>query len=209
MTSLPSEDPYPSEVSSPTSDSAEGIHIPEDFDDQRNQHLSQNQVRFGIGRSQDRGKKTHHSPQLFTKTTAPLGKRVGGEGVQMDGNGHSRMRVQDVEESWDSETLTDEGSSLQDGAKLRSSTPPPPQDSHSCAKTCGADLSKFVEPTTEVGRSKSIPRPNAFSLGGDGEIEGRIPTPELRKSIPGQQSRHHLDTTTPSGGGLLISPTKP
>ena len=207
MTSSPSEDQTPTEVSSPTSDSAD---FDGDLDDQRNQHSSQNQVHFGVGRLQDRGKKTHHSPQLFTKTIAPLGKRVGGEGgVQMDGDGHNRMRVQDVEESWDSETLTDEGSSLQDGAKLRSSTPPPPQDSHSCVKTCGAELSKFVEPTTAVGRSKSIPRPNAFSLGGDGEIEGRVPTPELRKSIPGQQSRHHLDTTTPSGGGLLISPTKP
>ena len=56
----------------------------------------------------------------------------------------------------------------------------------------------------EVGRLKSIPQPNAFSLGGEGEIiEGRVPTPELRKSVPGQQSRHHLDTTTPSDGGAV------
>ena len=40
-------------------------------------------------------------------------KRVGDGGVQMGGNDHGRMRIQDVKESWDSETLTDEGSSSQ------------------------------------------------------------------------------------------------
>ena len=66
-----------------------------------------------------------------------------------------------------------------------------------------ADFDKMEE-----FRPKIIPRPNAFI--GKGEyIEGRIPTPELQKSVSRQQSRHHLDTTTPSGGGLLISPAKP
>ena len=216
-TSSPSEDQIPTEISSPTSDSAgDEIHvnIP---GDQSIQHLSQSQGHSGIGGLQNRVKKPHHSPQLFTKTAAPLrGKRVH-TGVQMSDGDQGRMWVQDVEESWDSETISDNGgSSSQDGGiKFRTSTPPPPQpqDSHLHIKTRGhggAELSKFQEPGVEMGRLKSVPRPNAFSLGGgEGEIEGRVPTPELRKSIPGQQSRHHLDTTTPSGGGLLISPSKP
>ena len=213
MTSLPSssEEQIPTEMSSPpTSDGAGDevhVHVPRD---KREQHLSQNQGRLDLGRLQDRVKKPHYSPQLFTKTAAPLG-------VKRDGN-RARMQVQDVEESWDSETISDDGgSSSQDyGTKFRTSTPPPPQpqDSHLHVKAhgCGdAELSKFQEPCTEMGRLKSIPRPNAFSLGGgEGEIiEGRVPTPELRKSVPGQQSRHHLDTTTPSDGGLFISPSKP
>ena len=222
MTSLlPSEDHTPTEVSSPTSDSTGGarvhIHVPQDFDAQGQQRsLSQNQDHLGIGSPQDRGRETHHSPQLFTRTTAPMGKRVGVQGVQIGDHGHSRMMVEDVEESWDSETLTDDGSSSQDGAKLLRSSTPPPQDGHvrvhvnTRSGDDGAELSKFQErePSVEIGKPKIIPRPNAFSLEGEGEIEGRVPTPELRKSVPGQQSRHHLDTTTPSGGGLLISPTK-
>ena len=202
--SSPSDDQTPTETSSPTSDSTEGIHVSRDFVDQtQSQHLSQNQGCLGFGKPQ----KTHQVAQVFSKTAAaPLGKRVGGDGVQMGDGGHTRMMVEDVEESWDSETLTDDGSLLRDGAKPRSSTPP--QASH--LKTHGAaELSKFQEPSVEVGRSKIIPRPNAFSLEGDCEIEGCVPTLELRKSVPGQQSRHHLDTTTPSGGGLLISPSKP
>ena len=165
--------------------------------------MSQNQGRLGFGKPQ----KKHQVAQVFSKTAAaPLGKRVGGDGIQMGDSGHTQMMVEDMEESWDSETLTDDGSLSRDSAKPRSSTPP--QASH--LKTHGAaELSKYQEPSVEVGRSKIIPRPNAFSLEGDGEIEGRVPTPELRKSVPGQQSRHHLDTTTPSGGGLLISPSKP
>ena len=213
MTSPPSssEDQTPTEISSqPTSDGAGDevhVHVPRD---KRDQHFSQNQGRLDVGRLQDRVKKQYHSPQLFTKTAAPLG-------VKRDGD-HVRMQVQDVEESWDFETISDDGeSSLQDyGTKFRTSTPPPsqPQDGRLYVKTRGrgdAELSKFLEPGVEVGRLKSIPRPNAFSLGGgEGEIiEGRVPTPELRKSVPGQQSRHHLDTTTPSDGGLFISPSKP
>ncbi len=189
---------------------------------QRNQHLGQNRGHSGVGGLQDRVKKPYDSPQLFTKTAAPLRVKrvhVDGEGVQMGGGGdHNRMQVRDVEESWDSDTITDNGSASQDdGTEFRSSTPPPqqPQDGHVHVKTHGggggADLSKFREPRVEVGRLKSVPRPNAFSLGGRGEdeIEGRVPTPELRKSVPGQQRRHHLDITTPSGGGILISPSKP
>ena len=212
MTSPPSgsEDQIPTETSSPpTSDYAGDevhVHVPRD---KREQYLSQNQGHLDVGRLQDRVKKQYHSPQLFTKTAAPLG-------VKRDVN-HVRMQVQDVEESWDSETISDDGvSSSQDyGTKFRTSTPPPPphpQDSRLHVKAHGrgdADLSKFQEPGVEVGRLKSIPRPNAFSLGGDNEIEGRVPTPELKKSVPGQQSRHHLDTTTPSDGGLFISPSKP
>lgn len=37
--------------------------------------------------------------------------------------------------------------------------------------------------------------------------KGRVPTPLLRDS-PGAPTRHHLDLTTPSSGGLLISPIK-
>ena len=208
MTSPPSssEDQTPTEISlQPTSDGAGDevhIHVPRD---KREQHLSQNQGRLDVGRLQDQVKKP---PQLFTKTAAPFGVKRGGNRV--------RMQVQDVEESWDSETVSDDGeSSSQDyGTKFRTSTPPHPQESHLHIKThgCGdAELSKFQEPGMELGRLKSIPRPNAFSLGGgEGEIiEGRVPTPELRKSVPGQQSRHHLDTTTPSDGGLFISPSKP
>ena len=72
MTSLPSEEQIPIEVSSPTSNSAEGVHIPRDFDDQRNQHSSQNQVCFDVGRLQDQGKNTH---QLFLPKLQLLWRR--------------------------------------------------------------------------------------------------------------------------------------
>ena len=192
-TTSPSDDQTETEISSPTSNSAGG-----DFDDQ-NVRLSQNQGPIGAGRPQVRGKKPPLKTQLFTKAAAPLTKDVSGEGVRI-GDGHPRMKIEDVEDSWDSETLTEDSSSSQDGGKFHSSTPP--QDDHLKAR------GSFKEPTAEMGRLKSVPRPNAFSIG-DGEVEGRVPTPELRKSIPGQQSRHHLDITTPAGGGLLISPTKP
>ena len=202
ISSSPSDDQTPTEMSSPTSDSMEGIHVSGYFVDQtQSQHLSQNQGHLGFGKPQ----KTHQVVQVISKTTAPLGKRVGGDGVQMGDGSHTQMMVEDMEESWDSEMLTDDGSLSRDGAEPRLSTPP--QASH--LKTHrAAELSKFQEPSVEVGRSKVIPQPNALSFGGDGEIEGHVPTPELRKSVPGQQSRHHLDTTTPSGGGLLISPSK-
>ena len=202
MTSPPSssEDQFPTEISSPpTSDGAGDevhVHVPHN---KREQHLSQNQGRLDLERLQDRVKKPHHSPQLFTKTAAPLrGKRVhvGGEGVQMGDGDQGRMQVQDVEESWDSETISDdEESSSQDyySTKFRTSTPPPPQSQygrlHVKAHGRGdAELSKFQE---QVGRLKSIPRLNAFSLGGgEGEIiEGRVPTPELRKSVPAMANR--------------------
>ena len=196
-TTSPSDDQTETEISSPTSDSAGG-----DFDHQ-NVRSSQNQGPVGAGRPQVRGKKPPLKTQLFTKAAAPLAKGVSGEDVRI-GDGHPRMKIEDVEDSWDSETLTEDGSSSQDGGKFHSSTPP--QAGH--LKTRGVELSKFKMPTADVERLKSIPRPDAFTVR-VGEIEGRVPTPELRKSIPGQQSRHHLDTTTPSGGGLLISPTKP
>ena len=142
MTSPPSssEDQIPTELSSPpTSDGADDevhIHVPRD---KRDQHLNQNQGRLDAGRLQGQVKKP---PQLFTKTAAPLG-------VKLDGN-HVRMQVQDFEESWDSETISDDGGTLsQDyGTKFRTSTPPPPQsqDGHLHVKAHGrgdAELSKF------------------------------------------------------------------
>ena len=78
MTSpLPSDDQTPTETSSPTPDSMIGMHVSGDFVDQtQSQHLSQNQGCLGFGKSQ----KTHQVAQVFSKTTAPLGKRVVGDG---------------------------------------------------------------------------------------------------------------------------------
>ena len=173
-----------SELSSPSSSSS-GSSVPADED--HNMNSNQEQL-HSIRNPQLRGKE---KTQLFAKPPAPF---TSGHGVGVD-SGHHKMMVEDVEENWDSETLTDDRSSQ--GGGHSSSTPqanlPPPTSQ----ETSHAEL-----------RSKSIPRPNVFNRG-DGEIEGRVPTPELRKSSPNQQSRHHLDITTPSGGGLLISPAKP
>ena len=37
------------------------------------------------------------------------------------------------------------------------------------------------------------------------EDEGRLPTPELKQESPDRARRHHLDLTTPSIGGALLT----
>ena len=188
MTSSSEGEQTPTEISSaPSSESARDT--PRDFDDQT-VHSS-----WGERPSHVQGRQPHQRPLVFTKTTAPSGRMV-------IGDRHARVKIEDVEESLDSGTLSDDEGSSED---VNTGIPP----HHGHLKTKSAKVSKFKEPASaEIPQSKSRPRPNAFVVE-NVEIEGRVPTPELRKSLPGQQGRHHLDTTTPSGGGILISPTKP
>ena len=111
-----------------------------------------------------------------------------------------QIEVEDIEDNWESQTITEDGGSSCDTPQTGLSPQMLTQ------QNTRADLGTFREP--EVARSKSIPRPDA-NRERDGEVEGRVPTPELRRSNLEQQCRHHLDTTTPSGGGILISPEKP
>ena len=56
-----------------------------------------------------------------------------------------------------------------------------------------------------MSKPLSKDRNDRQDVGGE-RWRGRIPTPELRST---NTRRHHLDTTTPSEGGLLSSPPKP
>ena len=157
--------------------------------------------------SQRQGKKQR---EFFTRpSVSPTSKVLRGG----KGNGRQRMKVEDIEESWDSAEISESNNKYpSQSGRDDSSTPPLTKPSPQAQKRTKthAQVGLFGEPA-EVTKSRSIPRPNAFiaSSGIDGEIEGRVPTPELQKSTVQQQSRHHLDITTPAGGGILISPSKP
>ena len=118
------------------------------------------------------------------------------------------MRVEDVEES-DTETVTSEQSSSvgsSDSEKI-------PQR----IVSTGHAQTKFkaksgIRIPHQVGVSKLIPHGSPQGKGQCSKEtqepeEGRVDTPRLVKSRSDHR-RHHLDVTTPAGGGLLISPTK-
>ena len=163
----------------------------------------------GLSSNQEQGHPHGGQPQLEGKQKTQLFTRVpahSGEGDR-EGNVHTDdsrygIKVEDVEESWESGSII-EDTKLSQGNRIDSSMPqagpsPPPV------------VQTRQKPLAKLSTFERVGMPSVKTVSvRDGEIEGRISTPELRKSKLGQQSRHHLDITTPSGGGLLISPTKP